>query len=146
MLFKFIMLTKQQTLISSLITLLSYVYGLMSTPLFWVLVFFSTIDFILGVYAAYKSKELNWDKCLEGIANKVFIGILIFMSALIDFALSYLGLDTHGVFHNFIMAALLTRELGSNIKNAEKAKLWIPKLVKDTHKKLSQFSKEEEEK
>lgn len=141
-----IALTKQQSFISSLITLLAYVYGLVSTPLFWVLVFFSAIDFILGVYAAYRSKELNWDKCLEGIANKVFIGILIFMSALVDFALTYLGLNTQGIFHNFIMAALLTRELGSNIKNAEKAKLWVPKFIKEAHQKLSQFSKEEEEK
>lgn len=137
------LLTKEQTFTGSLITLLAYVYGLVSTPLFWILVFFSAIDFILGVYAAYKSKRLNWDKCLNGIANKVFIGILVFMSALIDFTLVYFGINTHGVFHNFIMAALITREFGSTVKNANKAKLWVPKLIKDAHKKLSQLSKEE---
>lgn len=144
MLYQILTLTKHQTFISSLITLLVYVYGLVSTPLFWVLIIFSAFDFILGVYAAFRSKELNWDMCLEGIANKVFIGVIIFMSALIDYALMYFGIDTQGIFHNFIMAALLTRELGSNIKNAEKAKLWVPKLLKDAHKKLSEFSKEEE--
>ena len=143
MLYSFLVLTKQQTFIISLITLLAYVYGLVSTPLFWVLVFFSSLDFILGVYSAIKNKELNWDKCLDGIANKVFIGILIIMSALIDYTLVYFGIDTKGLFHNFIMAALITREFGSTIKNADKAKLWVPKLIKDAHKKISEFSKEE---
>jgi toxin secretion/phage lysis holin len=143
MFYQVLALTKQQAFVSSLITLMVYVYGLVSTPLFWVLVFFSAIDFILGVYAAWRSKKLNWDKCLDGIANKVFIGIIIFMSALIDFALTYFGINTMGIFHNFIMAALLTRELGSTIKNANKAKLWVPKMIKEAHKKLSQLSKED---
>lgn len=143
MLYQAIILTKHQTFISSLITLLAYTYGLVSTPLFWVLVFFSSLDFILGVYAALKNKELNWDQCLNGIANKVFIGVLIIMSALIDYTLMYFGIDTQGIFHNFIMAALITRELGSTIKNADKGKLWVPKLIKEAHKKISEFSKEE---
>jgi toxin secretion/phage lysis holin len=143
MFYSFLILTKQQTFISSLITLLAYVYGLVSTPLFWVLVFFSALDFILGVYSAIKNKQLNWDKCLDGIANKVFIGVLIIMSALIDFTLVYFGIDTKGLFHNFIMASLITREIGSTIKNADKANLWVPKLIKDAHKRISQFSKEE---
>lgn len=126
---------------SSLITLLAYVYGLVSTPLFWVLVFFSMIDFILGVYSAWKNKELDWDKCLFGIANKVFIGILILLSALIDYALTFYGINTKGVFHNFIMAALLTRELGSIIKNSERGKLWIPSLIKIAYEKLSNIGK-----
>lgn len=137
MLYQALAITKQQTFLSSLITLMAYVYGLVSTPLFWILVFFSAIDFILGVYAAHKNKELNWDRCLDGIANKVFIGILVFMSALVDFALSYMGIHTKGVFHNFIMAALITKELGSNIKNAEKANLWVPKMFKDAAKKIN---------
>lgn len=144
MLGQILTLTKSQTFMSSLITILVYVYGLVSTPLFWIVVFFSSIDFILGVYAALKNKELNWDKCLEGIANKVFIGVLIFISALVDFTLTYFGINTQGIFHNFIMAALLTRELGSIIKNAEKGKLWVPRLIKDAHEKISQLSKEEE--
>lgn len=130
-------LTKGQTFMSSLITLLAYMYGLISTPLFWILVLLSAFDFIIGVYAAWKNKELNWDKCLEGIANKIFIGILVLMSAAIDFALVSFGIHTKGLFHNFIMAALITRELGSNIKNAEKAKLWVPKMFKDVAKKIN---------
>lgn len=145
MLYKTLVLTKHQTFATSLITLLAYVYGLVSTPLFWVLVIFSIIDFILGVYAAFKNKKLNWDKCLEGIANKVFIGILVLLSALIDYSLMYFGINTAGIFHNFIMAALLTRELGSIIKNAEKSHLWLPSLIRTAHKKLSQLTKEEEE-
>lgn len=137
MLYQALAVTKQQTFMSSLITLMVYVYGLVSTPLFWILIFFSAIDFILGVYAAYKNEELNWNTCLDGIANKVFIGVLIFMSALVDFALNYMGIQTKGVFHNFIMAALLTKELGSNIKNAEKAKLWVPRIFKEAAKKIS---------
>lgn len=129
-------LTKEQTFYSSLLTLLFYMYGLISTPLFWVLVFFMTIDFVLGVYSAWKNKELDWNLCLEGIANKLFVGILVVMSALVDFALFHFGIHTRGLFHNFIMAALITRELGSGIKNAEKAKLWVPKIFKDAAKKI----------
>lgn len=130
-------ITKEQTLMSSLITLLAYTYGLISTPLFWILVILSAFDFILGIYAAWKNKELNWDKCLEGIANKIFIVFLIVISAMIDFALMHFGIQTQGIFHNFIMAALITRELGSNIKNAEKADLWVPSLLKDAVKKIN---------
>jgi toxin secretion/phage lysis holin len=110
------------------------------------LVIFSIVDFILGVYAAIKNKKLNWDKCLDGIANKVFIGVLVLISALVDYALNYFGINTKGIFHNFIMAALLTRELGSIVKNAEKGKLWVPRLIKEAHTKLSQLAKEEEKK
>jgi toxin secretion/phage lysis holin len=141
-----LVLTKHQTFSSSFITLLAYVYGLVSTPLFWILVIFSIIDFILGVYAALKNKQLNWDKCLDGIANKVFIGVLVLISALVDYVLNYFGINTKGIFHNFIMAALLTRELGSIVKNAEKSKLWIPKMIKDARDKLSQLTNEENKK
>jgi toxin secretion/phage lysis holin len=141
-----VLMTKQQTFISSLITLLAYVYGLVSTPLFWALVIFSMIDFILGVYAAYKNKELNWNQCLDGIANKVFIGVLILMSAVIDYSLMFYGINTKGIFHNFIMAALMTRELGSIIKNAERGKFWVPQLFKDARQKLEDISKGEHNK
>jgi toxin secretion/phage lysis holin len=131
-----------QTLMASLLTLLTYIYGLISTPIFWAIIFLASIDFVLGVYAAYKNGELDWDVCLHGIANKVFIGILILVSAIIDFALMYFGINTGGIFHKFIMAALLTRELGSNIKNAEKCGFWVPKLLKEANKKLADFGKE----
>lgn len=137
MLFQALFLTKNQTFMSSLITLMAYAYGLISTPLFWILVIFSVMDFILGIYAAIRNKEPNWDKCLEGIANKVFIGFLVLISALIDFTLMTFGIHTKGLFHNFIMAALITRELGSIIKNAEKGKLWVPQLIKDARDKIS---------
>jgi toxin secretion/phage lysis holin len=141
MLNQVLLFTKEQTFVSSFITLIAYVYGLVSTPLFWALVIFSNIDYILGVYAAFKNKELNWNKCLDGIANKVFIGVLVLVSAVVDYALLFYGINTQGIFHNFIMAALMTRELGSIIKNAEKANFWVPQLLKDARQRLSDFSK-----
>lgn len=134
-------ITKEQTLIGSLITLFAYSYGLISTPLFWVLVILSAIDFILGIWAAFKNKELDWDKCLYGIANKIFIGVIIILSVLIDFTLMYFGINTAGLFHNFIMASLIVRELGSINKNAYKAGFWLPKLFKVAAEKLRNISR-----
>lgn len=130
------------TFYGSLITVLVYIYGLISTPLFWVLIAFSFLDYIHGVYAAFKNKELDWDIALEGIAKKLYIGMLIVLSALIDFTLNFLGINTMGIFHNFIMATLLGRELGSIIKNANKAGLWVPKFMRDAQKALSKFGGE----
>lgn len=141
MLFNVLALNAKQTLVSSLFTLLIYVYGLISTPIFWILVFFALIDFILGLWAAFKHREVNWDKCLQGIANKVFIGFLVFMSALIDYGLMYFGINTGGIFHKFIMAALITKEFGSTIKNAEKGGFWVPSLFKEANKRIDSFSK-----
>lgn len=132
------------TLYGSLITVLVYVYGLISTPLFWVLIAFSFIDYIHGIYAAIRTGELDWDIALLGIIKKFYIGVLIVLSALIDFTLMFLGINTMGIFHNFIMATLLGRELGSIIKNARKAGLWVPKLFKDAQDALKKFGKEEE--
>lgn len=135
-------LTTNQTLFTSLLTLIAYVSGLISTPIFWIIVFLASMDFILGIYAAYKNGELDWDKCLHGIANKVYIGVLILVSAMVDYALMYFGINTGGIFHKFIMAALLTKELGSNIKNAEKCGFYVPKLLKEANKRLADFGKE----
>lgn len=137
-------LTKEQTMISSFLTVTAYVYGLVSTPLFWILVFLSAIDFILGLYSAWKNKEVNMDTCLVGIGNKVYIGVLVLVSALVDYALMIYGINTQGLFHNFIMAALLTKELGSIIKNAEKGNLWVPRLFREARDKLKEYSKEED--
>jgi toxin secretion/phage lysis holin len=132
----------EQSFSASLIMLMSYSYGLISTPLFWVLIVFCFIDYMLGVYAAFKNKELDWDLALEGIVKKLYYGVIIVLSVLIDFTLTYLGINTMGIFHNFIMAALLGRELGSITKNADKGGLWVPKMIKEAHKALSKFGKE----
>jgi toxin secretion/phage lysis holin len=129
------------TLYGSLITVLAYIYGMISTPLFWVLIIFSFIDYLHGTYAAWKNKELDWDIALEGIIKKFYIGVLIVLSALIDFTLAFLGINTMGLFHNFIMAALLGRELGSIIRNAKRAGLWVPKILKDAQELLSKYGK-----
>lgn len=141
MLINAIALNTKQTLISSLITLLVYMYDLISTPIFWILVMFIIIDFILGIYAAYRNGEINWDVCLHGIANKVFMGFLVLISAAVDFCLMYFGIHTAGIFHKFIMAALITKEFGSVIKNAEKGGFWMPSLLKEANKRLAEFSK-----
>ena len=134
---------KENLFMSSLMTVLAYIYGLIGTPLFWIIVFLSAIDFILGIYAAFKRKKINWNICLEGIGNKVYIGFLILISAMIDFALMAYGINTKGIFHNFIMASIIARELGSIITNAEKAKLWIPEILKIALNKIKEISKGE---
>lgn len=131
-----------QTFYGSLLTLLTYTYGLISTPLFWVLIGFCSIDYILGIYAAFKKKELDVDIALDGIVKKFYYGVLILLSAFIDFTLMYLGINTQGLFHNFIMATLLSRELGSIAKNANKGGLWVPKMIKDAQKTIDRYVKE----
>lgn len=131
-----------QTFYSSLLTVLIYTYGLISTPLFWVLIGFCFIDYLIGVYAAFKNKELDWDKALEGIIKKFYYGVLIVLSALIDFSLMYFGINSMGLFHNFIMAALLGRELGSITNNADRAGFWVPAFIIEAQKAISKFGKE----
>lgn len=132
-------ITRENAFFGSLITLLAYMYGLVSTPLFWVLIFFSAIDFFTGIYAAWKNGNLDWDICLDGIVKKVFIGILVMVSALIDFTLMYFGINSAGLFHNFIMGTLITRELGSFIENAERAKLYVPEFIKIARQRIIDF-------
>lgn len=134
-------ITKEQTMIGSFIALMAYAYGLISTPLFWVLIILCALDFIIGLWAAIVNSEVDWDKCLYGIANKLFIGVIIILSILIDFTLMYFGINTAGIFHNFIMATLIARELGSINKNAEKAGFWLPKLFKVVVNKLREFAR-----
>jgi toxin secretion/phage lysis holin len=123
----------------SLITILSYTYGLISTPLFWILIFFSAFDFLFGVTAAIIHKELDWDKSLEGLIKKLYIGIIVFISALVDFTLVYLGINSNGIFHNFIMAALIGREFGSVLTNADRCGLWVPRLLKEAADKIKKI-------
>lgn len=130
----------EQTFYGSLITLLIYMHGLISTPIFWVLVIFMIIDFLIGIYSAFVNKIIDGDKLIEGAVKKCYVGILIILASLIDFVLSYFGINTQGIFHNFIMATLLARELGSIIRNAEMANLWVPSLFKTAMKSIKNAS------
>ena len=127
---------KQESILGSLVTLLAYIYGLISTPLFWIIIFLISIDFLVGLYAAVKNKELDWSCTFDGIIRKLFLGILIFISAVIDYALNFYGIYTAGLFHNFIMGAIIVHELGSIINNSDKAGFWVPQLFKEANKKM----------
>jgi len=133
------MISKEQTLLGSLLTLLAYIYNLVSTPIFWILIILSIIEFLLGVYSSLKNKELNRNKFMEMVISTLFIGVLVVISAMIDYLLNNYGIKTHGVFHNYMMGILIAYELGCIQSNADKANLWTPKIIKTIRIKIEAF-------
>jgi len=90
-----------------------------------VLLAFVVIDYISGVYAAWKVGSLNSRVGLEGIARKVFIFAMIAVAHLVDTTLG----EQH-IFRDATIFFYLANELLSIIENSGRAGFPVPETIR----------------
>jgi toxin secretion/phage lysis holin len=143
-----------QGALAALMTMISYYCGIVAVPII-VLVAVMIIDYVTGMVAAWKGKELSSKKGVFGIVKKVCYLALVCVGMGVDW-LIYSGLRQVGValdytifFGVLVTVWLVINELISILENLKKIGVPLPKFLIALIKRLKittekKFENEEE--
>jgi len=94
------------------------------------LVLFVVLDYASGLLAAFVEKKLNSEVGFKGVAKKMFIFILVAVAFNIDVLMG-----TH-ILRQAVIGFYLGTEGLSILKNAGRAGLWVPEILKSALEEL----------
>lgn len=126
------------SIVAIVATFLTYLFGSWDVALS-ILIVFMILDYITGVFLAYKNKEVNSEVGFKGLIKKCMILIVLVVAVMLDRLLN----TGTWVFRTLVCYFYITNEGISLLENVSNLGVKIPQKLKDALEQLNKESEDE---
>ena len=137
------LIDKEETGVTALIALLSYITQAIDV-LLWIFLLVATLDYLTGMMRARVSKEYCWDidTAVAGILKKFGIIIIVVMAVLLDYIfIAIIGISDYTIIYIAITSWYIAAEMMSVLDNLDEMGVIISPTFMAVLQKFKQIAK-----
>jgi len=142
-LFNEFLIDKEETGVTALIALLTYITQAIDV-LLWIFLLVATLDYLTGMMRARVSKEYCWDidTAVAGILKKFGIIIIVVMAVLLDYIfIAIIGISDYTIIYIAITSWYIAAEMMSVLDNLDEMGVIISPTFMAVLEKFKQIAK-----